>query len=967
MLTDEINNITGIFRACEECQKPRTVLIEGDPGMGKTTYCQKLAYDWATKQKEWDASFPEIEVLLLLRCRDIKSDIWEAIDEQILPEDVDEDAKRNFFKFIRENQSKVLLVLDGLDEADASKLKMYYNLVESKVLAHCHVVLTSRYEAGRKVRRYCDTLWEIVGFSESDAESFIFKYFKHEGHLAENLLRELGRKQRADIIELTTNPLNATLLCILCEDYMGSLPNTKTQLHIEIVRCVLRRYEKKHGLSSCSDDPIIVYKEELKQLGRMALQSLRKRESHFEEHEFGCNSSVLMKFGFLSIQTGGTKRKPSPRYGFLHRSFQEFFAGFYLALLIINKEIDCDSVVTDKSLKGELNEVFMFMNGIVALQCEETAVSLVKSLTTHINLQDDTYAINRNVKFAFEYILECEANKKNLQSKLIDVLGRNLDVKTLGVRTIDNGHIYLASEVLKVNTCLTNLDLYGNRIGPSGAAYFSEALKVNTCLTNLNLHGNEVGDSGASSLSEALKVNTSLTYLDLSKNCIFESGAAAISEALKVNTCLTYLNLDRNWVGDTGASSLSEAVTVNTCLTNLDLYGNEIGASGATSFSEALKVNTCLTNLNLGWNNVSGFGAHIHLSDALKVNTCLTHLHLGRNMVGDVGAHPLSEALKVNTCLTNLDLHESKIGPSGIAAISLSLKVNTCLTNLNLAWNKVGDFVACSFSEAIKVNTCLTNLNLGRNDIGASGAAAISEALKVNTCLTNLNLSGNKVGDSGASSLSEALKVNTRLANLDLHESEIGSSGAAAVFEALEVNRCLTNLNLGWNEIGASGATSFSEALKVNKCLTNLNLCVNKIGDTGASSLSEALKVNTCLTNLDLYGNEIGASGATSFSEALKINTCLTNLNLQFNKVGDLGASSLSEALKVNTCLTNLHLRGSEIGASGATSLSEALKVNKCLTNLNLSGNDLGYSGDAAISEACKVNTLVKVVSYLYF
>ena len=72
-LTDEITNITGIFRAHKDCQKPRTVLIQGNPGMGKTTYCRKLAYDWATKQEEWDESFPEMEVLLLLKCHDIKS------------------------------------------------------------------------------------------------------------------------------------------------------------------------------------------------------------------------------------------------------------------------------------------------------------------------------------------------------------------------------------------------------------------------------------------------------------------------------------------------------------------------------------------------------------------------------------------------------------------------------------------------------------------------------------------------------------------------------------------------------------------------------------------------------------------------------------------------------------------------------------------------------------------------------
>ena len=118
MTDDEITNMTGIFRPHAKCQRPHKVLIEGDPGKGKTTHAQKLAYDWANKQNEWDPSFPEIEVLLLLRCNHIKSSIWKAIDDQILPEDIDEKAKETFFKYVNENQSKVLLLMDGLDEAD---------------------------------------------------------------------------------------------------------------------------------------------------------------------------------------------------------------------------------------------------------------------------------------------------------------------------------------------------------------------------------------------------------------------------------------------------------------------------------------------------------------------------------------------------------------------------------------------------------------------------------------------------------------------------------------------------------------------------------------------------------------------------------------------------------------------------------------------------------------------------------
>ena len=222
-LAEEITNMTAIFKAQEGCLKPRTVLIEGDPGMGKTTYCQKLAYDWANRQGQWDESFPGIELLLLLRCHDIETNIWEAIDEQILPEDIDKESKENFFKFIRENQSKVLLVLDGLDEVDPSKLAMYLKLAEGREFSKCRIVLTSRNEVGIKFRRFCDILWEIVGFTAQDAESYIFKYFKNNNSLAKKLLDQLSCcSGSGDLRQLMSNPLNTALLCLLCDE-QGSI------------------------------------------------------------------------------------------------------------------------------------------------------------------------------------------------------------------------------------------------------------------------------------------------------------------------------------------------------------------------------------------------------------------------------------------------------------------------------------------------------------------------------------------------------------------------------------------------------------------------------------------------------------------------------------------------------------------------------------------------------------------------
>ena len=73
------------------------------------------------------------------------------------------------------------------------------------------------------------------------------------------------------------------------------------------------------------------------------------------------------------------------RYAFLHKSFQEFFSGFYLSCQILDGGIDCFSVVNDKSFKDELEQVFLFMIGILASTSKETAESVIKIMAENIN------------------------------------------------------------------------------------------------------------------------------------------------------------------------------------------------------------------------------------------------------------------------------------------------------------------------------------------------------------------------------------------------------------------------------------------------------------------------------------------------------------------------------------------------------------------------------------------------------
>ncbi|XP_022806889.1 uncharacterized protein LOC111343950 [Stylophora pistillata] len=119
-LTEKEVHMYEIFKPAEEGEKgARMVLVEGNPGIGKTTFCLKIARDWAQKLVPIEFHFPAFKFLFLLKCCDIHKDtkdMVQAIDEQVLHDDMKN--KTRFLNYIRDerNQNEILLILDGLDE-----------------------------------------------------------------------------------------------------------------------------------------------------------------------------------------------------------------------------------------------------------------------------------------------------------------------------------------------------------------------------------------------------------------------------------------------------------------------------------------------------------------------------------------------------------------------------------------------------------------------------------------------------------------------------------------------------------------------------------------------------------------------------------------------------------------------------------------------------------------------------------
>ena len=119
-------------------------------------------------------------------------------------------------------------------------------------------------------------------------------------------------------------------------------------------------------------------------------------------------------------------------------------------------------------------------------------------------------------------------------SKTICAAVENAKLDTVVVRKSDvkfpNG-AGLQDELNGLNAwCKVNvLDLNDCELREGGGQAIAAALRVNTTLTNLNLYRNELGEGGGQAIAAVLRVNTTLTNLNLYRNELGEGGGQAIA------------------------------------------------------------------------------------------------------------------------------------------------------------------------------------------------------------------------------------------------------------------------------------------------------------------------------------------------------------------------------------------------------------------------------------------------------
>ena len=899
--------MTDVFAPHKECDKPRVVLIEGQPGMGKTTYCQKLAYDWSVAGIPPEASFPKVEILLLLKCRDMKTaNIEEAVNDQLLPHDADKKEKENFFEFIRRNQSKILLVLDGLDELRDNLSKGILPLIKGKVFSNTYLMLTARHEAGTEVRRYCDSLLDIVGYTKQDAESYIEKYFSNHKNpsLAKKMIKKLNRSPQ--LRELTTNPLNTALMCLVCEDSEGKFPANRSKLYDELVSCALRRYcAKKEVCLQNDDDPVEAFADQISLLGKMALEALLSDQAYFTGDELKCQSTQFLEFGFLSREASVSKIRPNPSYSFTHKTFQEYFAAHHLAHQLLKGDKESDTLLDQLSPVDKFWQVWEFLITTVASKSDDIAVLLVYRLCTSFHLDTPTDFLPSCWTEEEESEEEEEEEEEEEDSDDDFMFGMSVcsyeDRDDDGVADSDedsggDGDGFesdvckddsfswrLSSEIetredIAVDAFLTGMC---NLIADCGDGrnelkdYQKKMIyTLARCFAVFKVRVHNYGFSNILVLCEYLKENFELTELLWYRN-FDELALRTIKHVLQTSQSLVRLHLRT----DLNSTSLTPALQSNRTLTHLNLRYARVRISGAKALGEVLQSNRTLTHMNLHGNIISHIGAEA-LAKGLQSNNVLKYLDLSCNWIGDQGAVALAHVLKSNHTLTCLDVGISAqmtegipdmfrpssdfddvcsepIGESGALAIAQALQSNCSLTYLDLHGNKVNDSAVAAFGQALQSNCTLTHFYLSGifmpTDIhfGNSGAVAFAKALQSRgTQLTRLDLRNTSINSPVASALAEGLQSNHSLECLDLSTNEIECSGAEALAKALKANRTMTHLQLQSNHIGDSGATEFAKTLQYNDTLIFLDLRRNRISELGKQNLRQINPRTSCTLKL---------------------------------------------------------------------------------------------------------------------
>ena len=351
---------------------PLRVLIDGAPGVGKTTLSRKFSQDWAS-----GVLLQDHNLVVLLHLRDRAVSQANTIDDFFYHDDPE--LHQSVVRHVRQTSGeRVLLIFDGFDElsaAERSHGSLFINIIKGKVLNKCSVVVTSRPYASVGLQELASITRhvEVLGFTEELIKQCIMKTITDNPQKAEELCTQLH--ERMDIMSLCYIPLNCAIMLYVYQQEKFCLPKTLTELYNVFALHAIKRHTRNlfgdtaaRRIRTLDKLPKEV-EPQFSALCEMAYDGLIEDQLVFHEEDIedafpniGDQDIETQTLALMTVAKSYSKRGSEVTCNFLHLTIQEFLAAKWA--VTHTKMLD---LFKKNLLNDRLRMMLLFLAGITKL------------------------------------------------------------------------------------------------------------------------------------------------------------------------------------------------------------------------------------------------------------------------------------------------------------------------------------------------------------------------------------------------------------------------------------------------------------------------------------------------------------------------------------------------------------------------------------------------------------------------
>ena len=724
------------------------ILIEGAPGVGKTTFSGEFCHEWSQGKLLSDH---KLLVLLPLRDNRVKSarnvsdlfqhpQLQQAIAEQVESSD-------------GEGVALWLEAWDELQENKRQKSSVFLDLVHSRVLPKATVIVTSRPWATQNLKATSSGIDQHIEIVSTPAIQF-------SRILSQDKVRPDVRTKLRDYVDKNPSvkaamhtPVTADIVAEVfqwSQDTESPTPRTTTQLYTTLTCKLLsgKAEGQKPGRMGSLEEVAAERKGGFLKMCRLAWEGIIKQQLTF-------SSDVVSALGGDTLGLthkvrelhGGEDGQFS--YHFIHLTLQEFLSAYHITQLPQDKQ---DQVIREHIEIGHLNMVVRFYFGLT--QPNHFTSAMISERLFKKNRQATAYhwlfeagdgvpeelGSNKKVSLRSSYswnpldyyaVGHCISHYQ-FQWKL-DFMGASMGDEEFEM--ICKG---MASNTKTTHSGEIEGYFYINRITSDGLKWFLEIpIQLLQQMKKLNFGNNKLDGPALNTFCGAIPNLTHLQELTLRENPIGKGGAVEVLKCVHhYKTPLKELNLEETGMGEEDCAQLALLIDLEV----LYISYNSLSSNCVASLSSLLQQSVCqLRVLDISGCGIRGEGA-VHLGTGLTNNHSLTILNIGANPIGDIGAAALGDMVRDNTVLEELNMNNCEITSQGFVQLAAGLISNTSLKTLWLSGNHCGMEGAKAIGNMLEENKTLQRLDLYDDDSLGEGVPVIMDSLQRNTTLSELCL-----------------------------------------------------------------------------------------------------------------------------------------------------------------------------------------------------------------------------------